>query len=95
MCRIHVALQEFQATALILCGMAFQLFGKVVVLQLDNNTIKAYLCKQVGTVLYSLSIHACCILNLANNHGITLIPAYHPTHLNEEVDYLSLGNLGF
>ena len=30
----------------------------------------------------------CHILNLANMHGITFIPAYIPTHLNVEADYL-------
>ena len=32
---------------------------------------------------------ACWILNLTDKHGITLIPAYIPTHLNVEADYLS------
>ena len=31
----------------------------------------------------------CQILSLTNKHGITLIPAYIPTHLNVEADYLS------
>ena len=35
-----------------------------------------------------LSRLACCILSLTNKHGITLIPAYIPTHLNVEADYL-------
>ena len=36
---------------------------------------------------------ACQILSLANKHSITLIPAYIPTHLNVEADYLSCGQL--
>ena len=36
-----------------------------------------------------LSRLACQILSLTNTHVITLIPAYIPTHLNVEADYLS------
>ena len=32
-----------------------------------------------------------CILDLANKHGITLIPAYIPTHQNVEAEYLFWG----
>ena len=35
----------------------------------------------------------CYILNLAKKHGITLIPAYIPTHLSVEADYLLWGRL--
>ena len=35
----------------------------------------------------------CQILSLTDNHSITLIPAYIPTHLNMEVDYLSWGQM--
>ena len=69
--------------------MAFHLSGKVVALHLDNSTTKAYLCNQGGIVSHFLSRLACQILNLTNKHGITLLPAYIPTHLNVEADYLS------
>ena len=36
-----------------------------------------------------LSRLACQILTLTDKHGITLIPAYFPTHLNVGADYLS------
>ena len=41
---------------------------------------KVYLCNQQGTVFPFLSRLACWILSLTNKHGITLIPAYIPTH---------------
>ena len=69
--------------------MAFCLSGKVVALHLDNSTAKAYLCNQGGTVSPFLSRQACCILSLTDKHGITLLPAYTPTHLNVKADYLS------
>ena len=69
--------------------MAFHLSGKVVALHLGNNTAKAYLCNQGGTVSPFLSRLACLILSLTDKHGITLIPAYIPTHLNVEASYLS------
>ena len=82
LCRAHIALQELQAVAMMLHRMAFCLSGKVVALHLDNSTAKAYLCNQSGTVSPFLS-------RLTNKHGITLLPAYIPTHLNVEADYLS------
>ena len=36
-----------------------------------------------------LSRLACQILSLTNKHGITLLPAYIPAHLNVEADFLS------
>ena len=80
--RAHIALQELQAVAVMLCRMAFCLSGKVVALHLDNSTAKAYLCNQGGTVSPFLSRLACRILSLTDKHGITLLPAYIPTHLN-------------
>ena len=59
MCRAHIALQELQAIAMILCRMAFCLSGKVVTLHLDNSTAKAYLCNQGNTVSPFLSRLAC------------------------------------
>ena len=47
-------------------------------------TIVLLIYSQVVQHLF-LSRLACCILNLANKHGITLIPAYIHTHLNVEV----------
>ena len=87
--RAHIALQELQAVAIMLCRMAFHLSGKVVALHLDNSTAKAYLCNQGGTVSPFLSRLACQILSLTDKHGITLLPAYIPTHLNVEADFLS------
>ena len=87
--RAHIALQELQAVAIMLPGMAFHLSGKVVALHLDNNTAKAYLCNQSGTVSPFPSRLACQILSLTDKHGITLLPAYIPTHLNVEADFLS------
>ena len=87
--RAHFALQELHAVAVMLCRMAFCLSGKVVTLHLDNSTAKTYLCNQGGTVSPFLSRLACQILSLTDKHGITLLPAYIPTHLNEEADYLS------
>ena len=87
--RAHIALQELQAVAVMICRMAFCLSGKVVALHLDNSTAKAYLCNQGGTVSPFLSRLACWILSLTDKHGITLLPAYIPTHLNVEADFLS------
>ena len=87
MCRVHIALQELQTVAMMLCRMAFYYSGKVVALHLDN-TAKAYLCNQGDTVSPFLSRLACQILKLTDNHGIILIPAYVPTHLNVEANYL-------
>ena len=89
LCRAHIALQELQAVAIMLHRMAFCLSGKVVALHLDNNTAKAYLCNEGGTVSPFLSRLACQILSLTDKHGITLLPACIPTHLNVEADYLS------
>ena len=50
MCRVHVSLQEIQAVALMLHRMTFQLSSRVVALQLDIGTAKAYLCNQGGRV---------------------------------------------
>ena len=46
----------------------------------------AYLCNQGGTVSPFLSRLACQILSLSDKHGITVIPAYIPTHLNVEAE---------
>ena len=40
-----------------------------------------------------LSRLACWILSLTDKHGITLLPAYIPTHLNVEADFLSWDRL--
>ena len=58
-------------------------------MHLDNSTAKVYLCNQGGTVSPFLSRLACRILSLTDKHGITLLPAYIPTHLNVEADFLS------
>ena len=91
--RAHIALQELQAVAVMLRRMAFCLSGKVVALHLDNSTAKAYLCNQGGTVSPFLSRLACRIPSLTDKNGITLLPAYIPTHLNVEAGFLSRGRL--
>ena len=48
--RAHIALQELQAVAVMLCRVAVHLSDKVVALHLDISTAKAYLCNQGGTV---------------------------------------------
>ena len=80
LCRAYIALQELQAIVMMLHSMA-------------KSTAKAYLCNQGGTVSPFLSRLACGILSLTDKHGITLIPAYIPTHLNVEADYLSWNQL--
>ena len=65
----------------------------MVALYLVNITAKAYLCNLGSTASTFLSRLACHILNLADMHGITLIPAYIPTHLNVKTNYLSVGKL--
>ena len=89
MCRAHIALQELQAIAMMLCRMAFCLSGKLFALHLDNSTAKAYLCSEGSTVSPFLSRMSYGILSLTNKHGIPFIPVSIPTHLNVEVDYLS------
>ena len=88
LCVRHILLQS---VAKMLCRMVFCLPGKVVVLHLDNSSAKAYLCNQGGTESPFLSRLACQILSLTDNHGITPIPAYIPTHLSVEANYLSQG----
>ena len=53
-----------------------------------QGSLYSYLCNQGGTVSPFLSRLACQILCLTDKHGITLLPAYIPTHLNVEADYL-------
>ena len=90
---ISIALQELQAVGLMLCRMAFQLSNEVVALHLNNNTVNAYSCNQGSRDSLFLSRLACHIFNLANKCGITLIPAYAPTHLKVEANYISVGQL--
>ena len=91
--RAHIALQELQAVAVMLCRVVFHLSHKVVAFHLDNSTAKVYLCNQGGTVSPFLSRLACWILSLTNKHGITLLPAYIPIHLNMDADFLSWDQL--
>ena len=56
--------------------MVLHLSVKVIVLFLDINTAKAYLCNQDDTVSSFLSRLASSLLNLANKHGINLFPAH-------------------
>ena len=93
LCRAHIALQDLHAVAIMLHRMAFHLSGKVVALHLDSSAAKADLCNQGGTVSPFLSRLACQTLSLTDKHGITLLPAYIPTHLNLKADYLSWDQL--
>ena len=80
-----------QAAVPMLHTVAFLLSGKMAALPLDNSTAKAYLCNLGVTVsLFSFQTSHD-ILNLANKHGTTLIPAYIHAHFNMETDYLSRG----
>ena len=79
MCRVHIVWQELKAPSLMLHKI--WLSDKVLALLFGNSTAKAYLCDQGGTESLFLSRLVCCILNLANKHGITFIPAYIPTLL--------------
>ena len=85
---VHVDLWELQAFVLMLCTVAFHITGKAVGLLLDNSSAKAYSYHQGGTVSLFHSRLACCILNLVNKNGITLMPAYIPIDLNVKADYL-------
>ena len=89
MCRAHIVLLELQAVAMMLHRMAFCLSGMVVALHLDNSMAKAYLCNQGGIVSPFLSRLACQIPSLTDKHGIPPFPAYIPTYLNVEANYLS------
>ena len=81
--------RSLKAITMMLHRMAFYLSGKVVALHLDDNTAKAYLHNQGGTMSPFLSRLFCQIFSLTDKHGITFIPAYIPTHLNVEANYLS------
>ena len=85
-CRAHIPLQDLQVVVLMLHKMPFCISHKVVALHLDKSTAEAYLCNE-GHTGFLLSRLAHCILNMANMYGITLIPAYIPTHLNVEADF--------
>ena len=73
--------------------MVFWLSGNVAALHLDNSTAKACFCNEGETYSTFLSRLACHILNLADMHGIIVLPAYLPTHLNVGADYVSQGRL--
>ena len=53
--KMHIALQELQAVALMLHKMALWQSSWVVALHLDTNTAKAYLCSQGGAASLFLS----------------------------------------
>ena len=69
--------------------MTFHLSDKAFALHFDNSSAKACLYIQGGTVSPFLSRFACQILSVTKKCSITLIPAYIPTHLNVETNYLS------
>ena len=73
--------------------MAFQLSGKLIALHFKNSPAEAYLCNKGGTASIFLSRLVCHILNMANKHCITLVPAYITTHLNVVEEYLVWGKL--
>ena len=62
-------------------------------LHLDNNSAKGYLFNPADTVYLFLSRLSCCILNLAEKPGITLIPECIHTDLITEANYLTWGRL--
>ena len=86
--KAHIDLHELPVVVLMLQRIAFHLSGKVVALHLNNSTAEAYLCNPGGLVPIILSRLACHELCLADMHGISFIPAYIPTHLKVEADYL-------
>ena len=92
MYQVNIALQDLQAVALMLHRILFP--AKMVCWHLDNSIAKTYFCNQAITVCLFLSRPACNILNLADTHGITLIPAYTHVNLNVGVDYLSQRKVG-
>ena len=94
-CKVHIALEEHHAFALMLHKMALGLSGKVISLKFDKTTAEAYLCSQGGTPSTFLSRLSCHILNQANMNGINFFPVYMTTHLSVEADYLSItGKVG-
>ena len=91
--RVYIALQELETVALMLHRISFDLSHKKVSILLDSSAVEAYLCNQSGTISLSLSRLACCVLDVANKHDMTVILAYIPTHLYMEAVYLSGGRL--
>ena len=82
--RVYIAIQEPLAVELMLHRMAFSLIWQGGHLTFGCNTAKAYLCNQGGT---SFSLQTSLpVLYLVEKHGITLIPAFIPTHLNVEAN---------
>ena len=61
MCRVHIVIQELQAVVPMLLRLAFQLYGKLVALLLDNSTAKGCLCNEGGTVFFSFQT---CLLHI-------------------------------
>ena len=86
--RVHNALQELEVVSLMLCKVVFQLLGMTDALVFDSSTAKAHLCNEGGTASVFLSRLTCCILSLADKHGIYIIPTYISTHLNVEANYV-------
>ena len=91
MCWVYIALQELQAVAFILGQLAFHLAIKVVALHFDTSIMKAYLCSQGGTVspFFQASLPH---LSSGQQTWFYLIPAYIPTHLSVEANFLSWGS---
>ena len=85
--RGHIALQELQAVAIMVCRMAFHLSGKVPCIWITVLLRLTFVIKVVQCLLFFRL--ACWILSLTKKYGITLLPAYNPTHLSVEADYLS------
>ena len=58
------------------------------------TTLQKPICAiKVVQCLLFFSRLACWIVSMTYKHGITPIPAYIPTHLSEEANYLSLGQM--
>ena len=81
---IHVALHKLQAVVLMLHTVTFHVCGKTVSWNSDKITSNG--CP-------FLSILSFLPLNVADKHGITVIPVYISTHHSVEADYILFGNL--
>ena len=89
MCRTHIALQEVQAIAMMLYRMAFHLSGKVFAFLLDNNTVRLICVINVVQCLCFFSGMPAGYWVWLTSMVLTLIPAYIPTHISVEANYLS------
>ena len=86
--KVLIPLQELMAVV-DMCKMAFWLSGNMVSLHLDNDTAKAYICIQSGTISSFSFLTNLLLFNLADKHGINLIAVYiHACSFNVESNSL-------